>query len=297
MRFTDFLIETELGSQAYPWMYDNRKDIKLWIQRLCRYSNRRPASFSVEPDLKVNHVGITGLELSVKHWEKTQFLKKNKIPYQKGISPLEIDPDILRTRGHELMPKIFVHSNGVTAIPVMFDTVEGDFSIDYPVTTLIGSPREITDGGFFVYNSFIRDLKGFPKRVTDSVDITSHEAITDFTGMDPDTHIGASVSVNFKEIGSFVGISKSITYLSILCPVRSMKGLETTKLFYLSIENPNCGGLLSLLKCRDLRTIKVEHAELRAACDIILKHLKEDQDIVTCKRELIAAGLEKFAKI
>ena len=304
MKFNEFLKETELETQVYPWMYKNIKDVKFWLSNVCQHTGKNENSFRIDSDLKISMTRMTDLLLSPEWDQQPEFMRKYDVPANLDDDEYNIDPKVLKAKGHKLLPKIFKSAKGITALPVMFDRVEGDFSIDYPITTLIGSPRSVASGGFFIYNSLIRDVKGFPVHIDGSVILNSHESIEDFTGMETGTHISSgSIRLKFKEIGSFEGMARNIEYITSICPIRSFKGLEMTSVKSIDIRNPNCGGLLPLVRCRNLKEIVTSYIEgpesrrLRSAGQIVIKHKNEGGDLISCKKELIAAGFQEYAKL
>ena len=139
----------------------------------------------------------------------------------------------------------------------------------------------VVDGNFQAGYQNLGSMEGFPSKAK-IVSARNNQITTlDFCPRDVQ-----SLDLENNPITSLVGISKKIDSISsrIILPESIREGGL---------------GLLSIKGKFEIRCITIDDdgEKLNHAIWIIRKHKLENQDLIDCKRELIAAGLKEFAKL
>lgn len=139
-----------------------------------------------------------------------------------------------------------------------------------------GKRRERWNDSLYCKGRGVTSLEGSPKVVETFFDCDNNQ-ITSLEGA-PEK-IGGYLSIQNNKLTSLQGIHKIIK--------------EIGGNLYLS-GNPIKSHMLGLLQIKNLRSIAFDHEEVER---IFNKYLDVRGDIMDCQEELMAAGLEEFAKI
>ena len=280
-----------------PWMFSSVDDIERWIDTIHEEMDNY-----TDISMMDDHELVANSDLTIH--ASNEYVKKyhDDRPDEAKLG------EHLKGRLKELMPNILVHHGNDLLLPVQFKS-STHFSLkNVPVTSLIGCPY-VVHGNFLAYGTLISDMHGFPKVITGSARVTSRQNIEDLTGMDPNTRIGQEFRLlpsNECKIVSLKGLPKSIKIMEV-GSVGSFDGIQDSGIKDLRLNHHSqYSGVLRLLQAPMLDEVEVPNEYSfdyerrtskvsRMAC-IITKHLNEDRDMISCKKELISLGLGEFVK-
>lgn len=176
--------------------------------------------------------------------------------------------------------------NIIPGDPVMDIIISGCAGIE----NLEGCPGEI-NGSLMVMNcSNFNSAKGAPRKVGEVCSFTSLDKMKTLEGIPRE--IGKTLKLTGTRIESFSGIHEMIDHLpEIVMPVNYK------------------GPILPILKINGLTKISIDKDEAYfykhrfgrtppaiKAVEILNQHL-DSTDIISCKKDLISAGLSEFAKL
>ena len=160
-------------------------------------------------------------------------------------------------------------------------TIRDEFLIDGKMPF-----KFLSTGSLLIDTQELRSYEGFPRIVHGSLAINAQSFPNSFEGF-PEVLCGPLIVVGLEHF-SLEGIHK---HLKMFKP-------NTSSL--ISIHTRYHKGLLSALlieNCKGINTTMNTYNDTGKAVKIVNNHLRGERDVVSCKRELIAAGLKEFAKV
>ena len=205
--------------------------------------------------------------------------------------PVRIHEHIDRYRKHRMsiisnidpLPKkkYVINSDGSVSVDSGFT-----LSLTYPFFINGQFPFKFKEtGGVSLDTAELKSYIGMPDKINGHLYISSPRSPQSFEGFS--SEITRKISVEFPNSFSFEGIHNHL------------KKMENGEIY---LPTKYYHGLLSFLMIEGIREISIygmyeAKRELRQAVSIINQNLKTGGDVISCKKEMIAAGLERYAKL
>lgn len=216
-------------------------------------------------------------------------------------SPLPPDPD-LYTRYvnslEEILKKYQKRREGKTREVVIPDYITSLEEFEFPEKVSSVTIRN---------NKYLKDLSGFPKHCTGSIDLENCPKLTSIEGL-PSRITGKMSIKECPELVSLQGIPSSMkdVYLYALPKITSFSGIhklikKCNGMFYVNGDVTH--SILGLLKIQGVEYFgttlgwsRGERQPLDQAIAIIKMHY-ENKDIISCQEKMIDAGLKDYAEL
>ena len=297
-----------ISQDIEPWMFHTKDEIENWISTVSsahaaksiefRYKNQ---SAVVATDLEIVVHGDFSIRLSTRRIMDLD----SDVPYPDGDDTSPWHEALYNKHKEKIIPEpVLVRHGSDVLLPVQFKSTESFYLESIPVTSLIGIPKHV-HGSLRISDSMIENMHGFPESVRIEAEIDTLKNL-DLDGM-PDNLSCPVLSISSSGIISNIkSIPKGIKKLRITS-VNTLAGIENSGLNELTIRDiGNYPGMINCLKLKTLERIFViakngwasdvdEKSKVYKAAQMINEFLaSEDPDIISCKRQMIGAGLKEF---